>query len=154
MRRTSGKTTRTVADRFWEKVNRRGLDECWEWLAARDGRGLYGLFYRGGRLVVAHRVAYELTHGPIPAGLHVDHLCGFPACVNPAHLDAVTPRVNVLRSNGLSAANARKTECRNGHAFDETNTRIDTRGARICRTCDNARDRARHHATKDSRYAA
>lgn len=75
-----------VAERFWNKVDIREPDECWEWQG-------YRLLHRYGRVSVenrkiayTHRVAWELTHGPVPGGMHVLHLCDNPPCVNPAHL--------------------------------------------------------------------
>lgn len=77
-----------VADRFWDKTDRRG--RCWLWLAARDRKG-YGKFGVGTlghdrRVESAHRVAWELTRGPIPGGMYVLHHCDNPWCVNPDHL--------------------------------------------------------------------
>lgn len=73
-----------LAERFWPKV-RRG-DGCWEWTACKTmhGYGRISVFRRGPQK--AHRVAWELTHGPIPAGKHVLHSCDNPACVRPDHL--------------------------------------------------------------------
>ncbi len=81
-----GVTSETVADRFWGKVERiPDEDSCWLWLAyvAPDGYGAFGL---RGRSPHAHRVAYELTYGAIPTGLHVLHRCDNPRCVRPDHL--------------------------------------------------------------------
>lgn len=81
---------RPFAERFWEKVNRRGKDECWLWTAATTNGG-YGVIGVGhARLLRAHCVSYELHHGPIPAGLVVRHKCDVPACVNPTHLELGT----------------------------------------------------------------
>lgn len=93
------KTTRPLAERFWEKVDRSGgADSCWEWQAVRSKRG-YGRFTIGhSHVVSAYRIAYELTRGPIPDGLELDHLCRNPACVNPTHLEPVTHLVNMHRS--------------------------------------------------------
>lgn len=81
------------AAQFWAKVQK--SEECWEWSAFRDRKG-YGR--HGSR--VAHRVAYELTHGPIPEGLLVDHTCWNRACVNPDHLRLATDRGNAQNRAG------------------------------------------------------
>lgn len=83
----------------------------------------------------AHRVSYETFVGPIPAGLTLDHLCRNTLCINPAHLEPVTIKENVLRGDGPTARNARKTHCDRGHAFDETNTGPNANGGRSCRAC-------------------
>ncbi len=106
---------------------------CWIWKFATYPTG-YGHCARDSGY--AHRVSWEIANGPIPAGLTIDHLCRVRACVNPDHLDAVTIRENILRSPfAVAAINARKTHCVRGHPFDEENTRLDSHGRRICRTC-------------------
>lgn len=118
------------AERFWNKVDKRGDDECWLWTASDNGLG-YGCFWNGERQTYAHRFAYELLVGPIPKGLHLDHLCRTPSCVNPAHLEPVTAQINLLRGVGASARHAAKTHCPQGHSYDT----IDTAGARRCSIC-------------------
>jgi len=85
--------------RFWSKVNRGGPDECWEWQAYRiTQRGGYGhiRWKVDGRwaMVRAHRVAWELTHGPA-GDLGVLHACDNPPCCNPAHLFLGTQQSNM-----------------------------------------------------------
>lgn len=116
--------------------------DCWEWLGSRDSKG-YGQTEIEGKLRRAHRVVYEHEIGPIPDGLVLDHLCRNPNCVNPAHLEPVTQRINILRGEGFAAVNARKTHCKRGHLFDEANTRIRANGNRGCRTCHLEQKRAR-----------
>ncbi len=84
----------TLADRFWARVAVGKPDECWEWTRYRDRAG-YGQAYHEGRDVPAHRLAWILTHGPIPDGLKVLHRCDYPPCVNPAHLFLGTQGDNV-----------------------------------------------------------
>ncbi len=129
-----------VPERFWSKVDFAGpapahrpeLGPCWLWTANKDRLG-YPSFRFGGRMMRAHRWAYEFCVGPIPEGLTIDHLCLVRHCVRPDHLEPVSLRTNILRSpNALAAINARKTHCEQGHPFDDT---------RVCRECTNRRER-------------
>lgn len=119
--------------------------ECWTWLAStRNG---YGQFWLDGTMVYAHRFAYEEVVGKIPAGLHIDHLCRNRSCVNPAHMEPVTNAENIRRGEAghhMKAKALERTHCPSGHAYDETNTVMDSEGYRRCRTCHLARRRRRY----------
>lgn len=136
----------TPEDRFWAKVDQSG--DCWTWAGVKDDRG-YGRFTVQGRKVLTHRFAYELLVGPIPDGLVIDHLCRNPRCVNPAHLEPVTTRENLLRGNTITAAQVARTHCPQGHPYAGENLAIDD-GARRCRKCHRDRERARYQARRKS----
>jgi hypothetical protein len=124
----------SVHDRFWAKVDK--TDGCWLWTGAlyRNGYGQFGAAWRESSNWLAHRFAYEALVGPIPDGLHLDHVkdrgCTSRACVNPAHLEPVPPRVNVQRGEP-----ATKTHCVNGHPLSGENLYRGPDGRRQCRTC-------------------
>ena len=108
--------TEDVARRFVAKVTVREPDACWPWLAYTD-RGGYGRFWDGDKLVQAHRFAWMLTNGSIPAGLLVLHRCDAPGCVNPGHLFLGTQADNLadMRAKGRAVYGGNRGEW-NGHA--------------------------------------
>lgn len=108
-------------------------DTCWLW-ARRLSRDGYAKMKAAGKKTGAHRIAYELFVSPIPEGLTIDHLCRVRHCVNPAHLEPVTLRENILRSDNAAAIHARKIHCPRGHAYDEPNTKW-YKNRRQCRIC-------------------
>lgn len=114
---------------------------CWAWTGEWVGQR-YGILRVDGRrsrkAKLAHRVAWCLSHeAAIPEKLTIDHLCRNTMCINPAHLEVVTLRENILRSEGITARNARKTHCNHGHEFTEANTyyRKGFPAQRACRAC-------------------
>ena len=128
--------------RFWSRVDKSGgFDACWPWTGYTRKNNGYGNFGVNGITYYTHRLAYELINGSIPEGLTIDHLCRRRDCVNPAHLEAVTLRTNILRSPTSAAAiNARKTHCKYGHLLTGSNLATwNTRGDRVCKKCERIR---------------
>ena len=139
-----GSTDRMDAQTFWDRVSRPSTKHgCWDWQGRLSDRG-YGVVSTAAGDRRAHRVAFEMRRGPIPEGMVLDHLCRNRRCVNPDHLEPVTPGTNVLRGVGSSALHARQTECIHGHPLKALASGK-TPGRRYCQTCANAR-RARSRA--------
>lgn len=139
------------------KVNAAG---CWVWERAvdRDGYGITGTPKRDS----AHRAAYLAFKGPIAAGAVIDHRCHTDdhhclggsdcqhrRCVNPDHLELVTPDENTRRGRSPSAVNAKKTHCHRGHEFNAKNT-INRPDGRACRACHNATSAASKRRRKEA----
>ncbi|ASX98772.1 HNH endonuclease [Arthrobacter phage Colucci] len=151
-----------LEQRFWAKVAVKEPRECWPWTGSMHAQG-YGKLGAGkrGKSFLAHRFAYELTNGPIPDGLHIDHTCHngtdcpggktcqHRKCCNPSHLEAVEPVENVSRSHN---ANEHKTHCPKGHEYTPENTyrQPSKPNARRCRRCAAILD-AQPHRTRAGR---
>jgi len=127
---------------FWALSSYAAADDCWLWAGYKERNGYGRLFFQGVR-VSAHRFAYELTRGKIPKGLTIDHLCRVRHCVNPHHMEAVPNGVNVLRGVGLTAQNARKTHCPQGHLYSSARNGQGRRDCHVCR-----REQYRRRRTK------
>lgn len=120
-------------ERFWAKVNK--TESCWLWTACTLSPSGYGMFTLNGKGHLAHRVAYQMANGvEIPKGLQIDHLCRTRNCVNPSHLEVVSPKENVLRGIGVTALNKLKIRCPQGHMLDGSNTYLSKKG-RSCKKC-------------------
>lgn len=135
-----------------DKVSTEPMSGCWLWEKSLTKKG-YGHTWDGEKVRSAHRLSYEAFKGPIPEGLQLDHKCRTRSCVNPDHLEAVTPQENTLRSPiAPCAVHSRKTHCPNGHALVEGNLHMPTlrRGSRRCLICRRAQhqDRKRRVAVR------
>jgi len=135
---------------------------CWLWIGSwnKDGYAAHYVRESDGnvRNRPMHRVSYELFNGPIPQGLVIDHKCRVRCCINPAHLEPVTNRVNVLRGDcGKTHAEraAKRTHCERGHEWIAENiiVRIRVRPgrndciSRVCRMCKKTSSDARPRKT-------
>lgn len=124
--------------RYWPKVDVRGLNECWPWIGnTKNGYGVIRAGAARAGTLYAHRIGFELTNGPIPEEMTIDHICVNTLCQNPAHLQAIS------RAENSGLAKRRWTHCVNGHEFTEANTYWRKEGRRSCRACHNERRRRR-----------
>jgi hypothetical protein len=130
--------TATLTDflpRFASKVEIDPEGGCWLWIGKLNRNGYGRFMHPDQRNIVAHRYAYETAVGPIRDGLQLDHLCRVRRCVNPAHLEPVTQRVNLLRGDTLTAKAAAATHCPSGHPYSGNNLYVNPKGHRFCREC-------------------
>jgi hypothetical protein len=138
-----------LAERFWSQVNRADADACWLWTGrvSRDGYGTVS----DGRPLRAHRVAYELTHGPIAPGLCVMHRCDRPLCVNPRHLSLGT---NADNSRDMCGKKRQATGARHGsHTNPEQWARGERQGLSKLTEDDVRRMRTMHASGSRSLYS-
>ena len=126
----TSRSTKPPTERVMAKIHITD-DGCWEFVGARTPAG-YGKVKVDGKLVTTHRLmlAHHLGE-PIPDGVEIDHRCRNKPCCNPAHLELVTHQENCRRGWGGRLPD----KCRNGHVYDEINTRMTPDGYRECRKC-------------------
>lgn len=149
--------SRTLEDRFYEKISPEPNSGCWLW----DGAWTvgYGMFRNEkGQTEQSHRVAWRLRHGPIPDGMTLDHrVCKLKCCANPDHVVLCTHVENISELDGMVGKNKAKTHCVRGHPFDEKNTSFRTyRGGsvgRVCNTCTKFKSLARYRTFEDAEKA-
>lgn len=122
-------------------------DGCWNWTGKATTKG-YGMVKRerSRSSVMVYRLAYELLVAPIPQGMVIDHLCRNPRCLNPAHLEPVSQKVNVHRGNSAVVEQASRTQCPQGHPLSGDNLYIQLRRGiqhRSCLACRHERNARR-----------
>ncbi|HEY8309405.1 MAG TPA: HNH endonuclease signature motif containing protein [Gemmatimonadaceae bacterium] len=142
--------------RFLSKV-RVLPDGCWQWTGSFFSNG-YAYFHTGTRQSrkanLGHKIAYEHFVGPVPNGLQLDHVatCRHRWCVNPAHVETVTRKVNMQRAvpfNHFGVYDRVKpTHCPQGHEYTPENTYMYANGNYYCKECNRAASRLTYHKKK------
>lgn len=117
---------------------------CIEFNGYRCADG-YGQVWDGARTLGAHVAAWQILVGPVTEGHHLHHLCENPPCVNPTHLESVTPEEH--RKRHL------KTHCIHGHEFTPETTLVLRSGARTCRICKRSQERERRRRKREDAHA-
>lgn len=162
----TGRPRVPLIDRFRNSYTICEITGCWVWHGSKSSEG-YGRICEGGnhgRNLVAHRWAYLTFIGMIADGFVLDHLCRNTSCVNPAHLEPVTQRENVLRGVSIMSERAASDSCCRGHKLSGNNLYMNADGTRQCVRCrsdarrrhwgrnidaERARSRSYHHRNRE-----
>lgn len=123
---------------------------CWVWQLHIAPNG-YGVMSVNGRSMSAHRVAYKEFNGPLIKSLQIDHLCKNTSCVNPDHLEQVTSKENIHRSNAVYKQQMARTRCPKGHEYNDQNTYYSPTPhggvSRSCKACASERTKCKYRLT-------
>lgn len=132
---------KTPEERLDKYVPYRG-EGCWPWAGSINIDTGYGQCTSVNGMTAAHRWVYEQLVGPVPAGMHLDHLCRNRWCVRPGHLEPVSNKENAHRGLGGPLGSALRTECSRGHdVTNPDNVYVSPKGKRMCRPCIRIRKR-------------
>ena len=127
---------------FWGPETDRVPTRCWVFVGANSGgKRPYGVTWDGKRRVKAHRYVWTVANGEIPDGMEIDHLCKTTMCARLSHLELVTRRENVMRSDAPGPRAVRTNRCKRDHEFTPENTINRSDGYRECRKCSNDQHR-------------
>ena len=130
-----GRPPTDVVIRFWSHITVDVSSGCWLWDKPAKYTGYGRLVLTNRKEKGAHVYSYERMFGPVPKGKELDHLCRNRPCANPFHVEPVTQRENIIRGEGVTARNLRKTHCVNGHPLVGDNLYLRPTGGRRCREC-------------------
>jgi hypothetical protein len=124
-------------------------NSCWNWQGSLSGG--YSMYSVNRTTYHVHKFIFELFMHPVPKGMHLHHKCHNKACVNPWHLEVLSPREHVRKGNNPCGINMRKKFCAHGHPFNGRNVHIYTgRGwiERRCRKCESIRKLEKYYKLK------
>jgi hypothetical protein len=135
------KISADIKDRLWGRVIIQP-DGCALWTGAVQSSGYGHMSVGEGRIQYVHRISYSISHGEIPPGFVVDHICSNRLCVAPGHLEAVSLAENNRRTwargrgvNVNIGEARRKDVCPQGHPKNGENLYVTRTGAHQCKEC-------------------
>lgn len=147
-------TLEKLHTRFWSRVEK--TEGCWNWAGAIHKSG-YGYISFRKKNLRAHRISWELhNNGIIPDGYHVHHICQNKKCVNPSHLELLSPYDHwEITLSSIHDKKESRTHCKYGHALTEATSFVYTNpttgySSRRCRICKNTAERQRKRKSGSS----